>query len=92
VAEIKGSREIGGSQGESPKVGCSKSRSCEITRSKDSRWIQVKGGPLDQSLITHHAFRGSEVERTSSRLRSREVPKPRHEGTHGRTTRWGPRG
>jgi hypothetical protein len=26
VAEIKGSRELGGSQGESPKVGCSKSR------------------------------------------------------------------
>jgi hypothetical protein len=60
-------RELGSLQGESPKVGCSKSRSCEITRSKDSHWIQVKGGPLDQSLIAHHAFGGSEVERTSSR-------------------------
>jgi hypothetical protein len=62
------SRELGGSQGESPKVGCSKSRSCEIARSEDSHWIQVKGGPLDQSLIAYRAFGGSEVERTSSRL------------------------
>jgi hypothetical protein len=43
-----GSRELEGSQGESPRVGCSKSRSCEIARSKDNHWIQRTGGPLDQ--------------------------------------------
>jgi hypothetical protein len=52
VAEIKGSHELRGSQGKSARFGRSKLRSCEITRSKDSHWIQVKGGPLDQSLIT----------------------------------------
>jgi hypothetical protein len=40
----------------------------EITRSKDSHWIQVKGGPLDQELhCVHRAFGGLEVERTSFR-------------------------
>jgi hypothetical protein len=47
-----GSCELGGSQGEDPRVGCSKSRSCEIARSGDSCWIQVTGGPLDQE--PHH--------------------------------------
>jgi hypothetical protein len=61
VEEIKGSHEIGGSQSESPKVGCSKSRSCKITRSDDSHWIQRMRGPLDQK--PHHVshlrrFRG----------------------------------
>jgi hypothetical protein len=62
VAEIKGSRELGGSQGESPRVGCSKSRSCEIMRSEttigsrewEDRWIR---NPIA------YAFGGSEVER-----------------------------
>jgi hypothetical protein len=34
VAEIKGSRELGGSQGESPKIGCSKSR---VAKSRGAR-------------------------------------------------------
>jgi hypothetical protein len=33
--------ELGGSQGESPGVGCSKLQSCEIARIKENRWIQV---------------------------------------------------
>jgi hypothetical protein len=43
-----GSRELRSSQGEGPRVGCSKSRSREIARSEDNRWIQITGGPLDQ--------------------------------------------
>jgi hypothetical protein len=97
VAETGGrdrSRELGGSQGESPGVGCSKSRSGEIARSKDSHWIQVKGGPLDQSLIVRIVH--SEVRRLRGPLldiRSREVPRAEARvWTRGRTTRWGPRG
>jgi hypothetical protein len=60
VAEIKGSHKLGGLQGESPKVGCSKSRSCEIVRSKDNHWIQVTGGPLDQEPHYVSCIRGFE--------------------------------
>jgi hypothetical protein len=48
VVEIKGSHELGGSQGKGPRVGCSKSRSHEIARSKDSHWIQRMRGPSNQ--------------------------------------------
>jgi hypothetical protein len=89
VAEIKGSHELRGSQGERPGVGCSKSR---VAKSRGARiTIQVTGGPLDQSLITHITH--SEVRRLRGPLldiRSREVPKAEHEGTRGRTIKWGP--
>jgi hypothetical protein len=55
----------------------------EIARSKDSRWIQVKGGPLDQSLIARIAH--SEVRRLKGpRLdcRSAKCREPRHECGH----------
>jgi hypothetical protein len=35
VAEIQGSRELGGSQGKSPKVGCSKSRVAKPREDQD---------------------------------------------------------
>jgi hypothetical protein len=35
VAEIQGSRELGGSQGKSPKVGCSKSRVAKSREDQD---------------------------------------------------------
>jgi hypothetical protein len=93
VAEIKGSRELGGSQGESPGVGCSKSRVAKSRGEKDSRWIQVKGGPLDQNLIARIVH--SEVRRLRGPrldIRSREVPRAEARvWTRGRTTRWGPR-
>jgi hypothetical protein len=63
----------------------------EIARSKDHRWIQVMGGLLDQSLIVRIAH--LEVRRLRGPLldiRSHEVPKAGHEGTRGRTTKWGP--
>jgi hypothetical protein len=50
VAEIKGSRELGGSQGKSPRVGCSKSRevvksrgvkTTVRSRSREDRWIRA---------------------------------------------------
>jgi hypothetical protein len=49
VAEIKGSRKLGGSQGESPKIGCSKSRVVKSrgartaigSRSSEDHWIRV---------------------------------------------------
>jgi hypothetical protein len=48
VEEIKGSRELGGSQGESPKIGCSKSRVIKSrarttvgSRSREDHWIRV---------------------------------------------------
>jgi hypothetical protein len=52
----------------------------EITRSEDSRRIQVMGGPLDQnpSPIMHSGvwrLRG-----VTFNIRSHEVPKARHEG------------
>jgi hypothetical protein len=61
VVEIKGSRGLRGSQGESPKVGYSKSRSCEIarraigSREQENHWIR--------NPIAYRAFGGSEVER-----------------------------
>jgi hypothetical protein len=63
-----GSRELGSSQGESPRVGCSKSRSHEVTRSeiavgsgsREDRWIR--------NPIAYRAFGGSEVERGHFRL------------------------
>jgi hypothetical protein len=47
VAEIKGSHELGGSQGESPKVGCSKSRVVKWREDRDhpseeDRWQRSK--------------------------------------------------
>jgi hypothetical protein len=67
VAEIKGSRELGGSQGESPKLGCSKSRVAKSrgariavgSRSREDRWIR--------NPIAFRAFGGSEVERSCFR-------------------------
>jgi hypothetical protein len=88
VAEIKGSRELGGSQGESPGVGRSKSRSREIVRSEENRWIQVTGGPLDQEP---HLLLRSGVQRLKGVIfdfTSSEVPRAGHERTRGRTTRW----
>jgi hypothetical protein len=60
VAEIRGSHELGGSQGESPRVGCSESQSCEIMRNEDNRWIQKTGGPLDQEPHRISHIRGFE--------------------------------
>jgi hypothetical protein len=48
VAEMKGSRELGGSPGESPKTWVLQVVSGKIARSEDSHWIQRMGGPLDQ--------------------------------------------
>jgi hypothetical protein len=47
VAEIQGSRELGGSQGKSPKVGCSKSRVAKPQKDQDrpseeDRWQRFK--------------------------------------------------
>jgi hypothetical protein len=36
VAEIKGSCELGGSQGESPKIGCSKSQVAKLRGARTS--------------------------------------------------------
>jgi hypothetical protein len=63
VAEIKGSRELGGSQGESPKIGCSKSRVAKSrgartvvgSRSSEDRWIRVS-----PRLSRIHRFEGAE--------------------------------
>jgi hypothetical protein len=68
VAEIKGSRELRGSQGKSPKVGCSKSRVVKSrgvetvigSREQEDHWIR--------NPITYLAFGGSEVERSHLRL------------------------
>jgi hypothetical protein len=68
VAEIKESHELGGLQGKSPKVGCSKSRVAKsrgveiVIRSREweDHWIR--------NLITYHAFKGSEVERSHFQL------------------------
>jgi hypothetical protein len=91
VAEIKGSRELGSSQGESPRVGCSKSRSHKIARSEDNRWIQVTGGPLDQEphcLSCIRGFRGwKESLSTSEVVKCREQ---RLVWTRGRTYKVGP--
>ena len=63
MAEIKGSGELGGSQGKSPKVGCSKSRVAKSrgeektigSRERDDHWIR--------NPIAYRTFRGSEFER-----------------------------
>jgi hypothetical protein len=68
VAEIKESRELGGSQGKSPKVGCSKSRVAKSrgvettigSREWEDHWIR--------NPIAYRAFGGSEVERSHFRL------------------------
>jgi len=92
VAEINGStdvpkklecrlHELRASQGESPRVGCSKSRSCEITRSKDGHWIERMGGPLDQEphrLSRIRRFRGwKDLVLTAEVMKCRES---RHRG------------
>jgi hypothetical protein len=83
VAEIKGSRELRGSQGESLRVGCSKSRSHEIARSEDSHWIQVMGGVLDQEPHRISRIRGfggwEDLVSTSEVAKCREL---RHECGH----------
>jgi hypothetical protein len=77
VAAIEGSAEVpkkfecklcelGSSQGEIPKLGAP---SREVEKSRGARTTigsRVKGGPLDQNPIAYRAFRGLEVERTSS--------------------------
>jgi hypothetical protein len=55
-----GSRKLGSSQGEGPRVGCSKSRSREIARSEDNRWIHITGEPLDQEPHRLSCVRGFE--------------------------------
>jgi hypothetical protein len=58
VVEIKGSHELGGSPGESPKTWVLQVASGEIVRSEDSHWIQVTGGPLDQEPHRISRIRG----------------------------------
>jgi hypothetical protein len=77
------------SQGEGPRVGCSKSRSREIARSEDNRWIQVTGGPLDQEPHRLSRIRGvRRLKGVVFDFTSSEVPRAGHERTRGRTTRW----
>jgi hypothetical protein len=49
VAEIKGSHELGGSQGESPNIGCSKSR---VAKSRGAR-IDIGSETNRGRWITH---------------------------------------
>jgi hypothetical protein len=68
-------------------------RSHEITRSVDSRWIQVTGGPLDQEPHRLSCIWGFErLKGVVFDFMSSEVSRAGHERTRGRTTRWGPRG
>jgi hypothetical protein len=46
VAEIQGSRELGGSQGKGPSIWYSKSRDAR-SEEEGSRWIWVAGEPSD---------------------------------------------
>jgi hypothetical protein len=64
------------SQGESPRVGCSKSQSHEIMRSEDSHWIQVTGGPLDQEPHRLSHIQGVwRLRGVTFNIRSHEVPR-----------------
>jgi hypothetical protein len=57
VAEIQESRELGGSQGKSPKVGCSKSRVAKCREpSRENMWQDHKVGPA--WLTGGHALPG----------------------------------
>ena len=90
MAEIEGSRELGGSQDESLGVGCSKSRVEKSrgerivvgSRSREDRWIR--------SFIAR--ITPSEVRRLRKPLldiRIHEVPRAEARvWAHGRTSRW----
>jgi hypothetical protein len=77
VAEIRGSRELGGSLGESPKFGCLKSReakSREVSRLhlRDT-WQNHKVGLGNNQPDTRHAFGGVNTPLTSRVLGTREI-------------------
>jgi hypothetical protein len=84
--KINGSRELGGSQGESPKIGCSKSRVGKSrgarttvgSRSREDRWIR-----FSSCLSRIRRFLGLKSQNLSIRIREivksenpkrREVP------------------
>jgi hypothetical protein len=88
VAEIKGSRELGGSQGESPGVGRSKSK---------SRNCEERGQPLDPGhRRTVGSGTPSPIARSGVRrlkgvvfdFTSSKVLRAGHKRTRGKTTRW----
>jgi hypothetical protein len=64
VAEIRGSRELGGSLGESPKLGCLKlrearSRSVEVAPKRHV--AEPQGGPGRGPADTRHTFGGVNI-------------------------------
>jgi hypothetical protein len=68
--------ELGGSQGESPKVGCSKSRSCEIARSEGQPLDPGQGRTVgSEPHRAYHAFGGRRLRGPRLDCRSREVPR-----------------
>jgi hypothetical protein len=94
VAEIKGSRELGGSQGKSPRVGCSKSRVAKSrgaetvvgSREREDRWIRTPWRYRISGVRGFEGWKGS--------LPTVEVAKCRESRlvrTRGTSIRWGPR-